>query len=129
VLREAVPVPGGWLAVDRPRHESPVIYWIKAALLAGLYSVGGVARDIVILDPSGGRELYREGPYDGITISQPLKALEAELKRTGVEEFVRVRQLHGGQPGPISQPSGRITVMLRLSLLLHRARKPLSRRG
>ncbi len=65
-------------------------------------------RDIVIEDPSRSRELYREGPYDGITVSPPLERILAEIKSDGLDQFLFKHQVEQGRIGPISQPSGHV---------------------
>ena len=59
-------------------------------------------RDIVIWDSAYARELYRDGPYDAITVNRPLDRVLAEVNQDGVEAFLS--RLGGGAvpPGTIS---------------------------
>jgi hypothetical protein len=50
-----------------------------------------VQRDIVVWDEAHEHQLYRDGPYDSITVSRPLERIVAELNRDGVDEFVSSR--------------------------------------
>lgn len=127
-LKSAVCVPGGWVAVDRRRHELAFTYWIKVLFFASAYSAAGVARDIVILDPTGERELYRDGPYNGITVNRVLESLVAELERMGVDEFVRAHQVQDRQLGPVSQASGHLISGELFSVYFNRARNLFARR-
>jgi hypothetical protein len=105
-LSQAVPVPGGWLSVGRRQHDNALFYWLKTVFLASAYSVAGASRDIILLDANGERELYREGPYNGITVNRAIRRLATELEQIGVNEFVRAKQLEDRQVGPVMRPSG-----------------------
>jgi hypothetical protein len=62
-----------------------------------LFGADQTLRDIVVWDTSKERQLYRDGPYDAITVNNPLRRTVDELKRVGVPEFIARRG--GGQHG------------------------------
>lgn len=62
-------------------------------------------RDIVIRDETRQWVLYREGPYDGITVAQPLERLLSEVRSKGLDTFLRTRQVAASQVGPLDVPS------------------------
>lgn len=119
-LSHAVPVPGGWLTVGRRQHDNALFYWVKTLFFASAYSVAGASRDLILLDASGERELYREGPYNGITVNGAIRRLTSELERIGVDEFVRSRQLEDMQLGPIMRASGNIGFLGYMSPYVYR---------
>jgi hypothetical protein len=57
-----------------------------------------VERDIVVWDEAHEHQLYRDGPYNSITVGRPLERIVAELNRDGVDEFVSSR---GGGKGRV----------------------------
>jgi hypothetical protein len=59
-------------------------------LLQSTTAIGAVSvkRDIVVWDESREHQVYRDGPYDSITVNRPLERVIAELNRVGVQEFV-----------------------------------------
>ena len=56
-----------------------------------LFGADQTLRDIVVWDESKERQLYRDGPYDAITVNNPLLRTVDELKRVGVPEFIARR--------------------------------------
>jgi hypothetical protein len=99
-------VPGGVITVDLNRQRNRVWMWIRIVLQAG--SEFRLQRDIVIQDASRSRELYREGPYDGITVNSPLDRIVAEIEADGLDQFLFKRQAAESRIGPLSTPSGKV---------------------
>jgi hypothetical protein len=100
-------VPGGVITIDLNRERNRVWTWIRIVL----QSAGGeltLQRDIVIQDASQSRELYREGPYDGITVKNPLDRIVAEIRADGIDQFLFKRQAEESRIGPLSMPSGKV---------------------
>lgn len=100
-----IEVPGG-IVVVRPHgmDANKFLFWIRtlsSIFWRGYFAASGLERDIVILDASGARELYRDGPYDSITISVPLNRLAKEIEERGLEEIVRSWQIENAQLGPV----------------------------
>jgi hypothetical protein len=90
-----VPVPGGIVTIDLYRGMNPVLWWIWTVVqvpLKGPNWVGRIKRDLVISDESGSRELYREGPYNNITVVNPLEQVLAEIRADGLDQFLFKRQ-------------------------------------
>jgi hypothetical protein len=79
-------------------------------------------RDIVIHDETRERELYREGPYNGITVNQPLDRLLREVRSSGLDVFLRTRQVASSQVGPLDVPS-RVGIWGQVSPYLPGAKK------
>jgi hypothetical protein len=104
-----VPVPGGVVCEDINRGRSPAFGWLRAIAEAPLtLTTVWLQRDIVVRESDTMRELYREGPYDGITVNRPLKRIVAEINRVGLDEFVRTRRLEDQRLGPVRRSSGRM---------------------
>jgi hypothetical protein len=100
-------VPGGVITIDLNRQRSRL--WTSMRIASE--AVGGellLQRDIVIHDPSRSRELYREGPYDGITVVKPLDRIVAEVRAYGIDQFLFKRQAEESRIGPLSMPSGKV---------------------
>jgi hypothetical protein len=100
-------VPGGVITIDLNRQRSRV--WTGIRIL--FQSAGGelmLQRDIVIQDASRSRELYREGPYDGITVKSPLDRIVAEIRADGMDRFLFKRQAAESRIAPLSSPSGKV---------------------
>jgi hypothetical protein len=55
-------------------------------------------RDIVVRDTTG-RELYREGPYDGTSVERSMERIVAQIEKLGLEGFMRDRHRESGQLG------------------------------
>jgi hypothetical protein len=106
-----VPVPGGIVTIDLYRGVNPVLWWIWAVMqvpIRGPNSVTRIKRDLVISDESGRRELYREGPYNNITVVNPLERIVAEIQADGLDQFLFKRQSEESRIGPLSRPSPQI---------------------
>jgi hypothetical protein len=81
-----IEVPGGVVLIDLRRQKSRVVTWLRVVLNA--FDELDLKRDIVIQDASRSRELYREGPYDGILVTQPLERMLAEIRSEGLDQFL-----------------------------------------
>lgn len=104
-----VQVPGGIVTVDLRRGHGSVFIALKMAALGYLTrgaSASGVYRDIVIIDSSGKRELYREGPYDAISVKNPLDRILREIREVGLDEFLHSRHVAKAGVGRLDVPSG-----------------------
>jgi hypothetical protein len=77
-----------------------------------MFSARGFEQDIVVKDGPHGQELYREGPFDNITVQRPLKRIAAEIEVEGLEAFVRQKRIENAQLGPVDAPTGRSTFPL-----------------
>lgn len=104
-----VVVPGGVITIDLHRARNPFWTWLR---IVNLFLMAGnelrLKRDIVVSDPSRSRELYREGPYNGITVGSALNRLEADIRSEGMNKFLFKRQAEESRIGPLSRPSGQI---------------------
>jgi hypothetical protein len=110
--KDGIDIPGGLIRIDIYRGKRPFVIWLEAIglmFLRGGLTNRGVKRDIVIYDVDQTRELYREGPFDGITVNRRISSLLSEIQRTGLREFVRAKQVESSQLGPVSEPSGRFS--------------------
>jgi len=110
-MRDGTEVPGAIVTVDINRGRSYGSTWIKAlslTFLRGGNSNRGVDRDIVVFDSDDGRELYREGPYNGISVNVPFDRIVNEIGMIGLNEFIRRREFQHGMIGPLSEPSGSV---------------------
>ena len=96
-----VAVPGGFVTIE-PHLKSDGGVPRAKVLLESVTAMGAadVKRDIVVWDESREHQLYRDGPYDSITVNRPLERVIAELNRVGVQEFVSSRG--GGESRTIS---------------------------
>jgi hypothetical protein len=81
-----------------------------------------MGRDIVVRDETGQRELYREGPYDAITVIQPLNRLLNEIRFTGLDAFLRTRQIVTSRVSPLDAP-GRVGIWKQVSAYLPGTKK------
>jgi hypothetical protein len=87
-----IPVPGGVVTIEPhlTKHDRVPV----AKILLESVSPNGalsVQRDIVVWDEAHEHQLYRDGPYDSITVDRPLERIVAELNRVGVDTFVSRR--------------------------------------
>jgi hypothetical protein len=108
-----VEVPGGVVSIEPPKGTSGTGLWFKllfSALWRSYFAAERMDRDIVVRDKSRQRELYREGPYDAITVIQPLERLLSEIRSTGLDSFLRTRQVAASRVGPLDAP-GRVGQM------------------
>jgi hypothetical protein len=88
-------VPGGIVTIEPHRGNNPQVSRAKELLeVANPYGAIDVKRDIVVWDSAHERELYRDGPYDAITVNRPLDRVVAEVNQDGVEAFLS--RLGGG---------------------------------
>jgi hypothetical protein len=98
-----IPVSGGIVTIEPHVSRTPALSQ-AASLLQAVNPIGAasVHRDIVIWDPLHERELYRDGPYDAITVNRPLDRIVAEVNREGIEAFLT--RIAGGvmPPGTVS---------------------------
>lgn len=99
--KRGVAVPGGVVTIE-PHLTSDGDVPRAKVLLQSVTAIGAanVKRDIVVWDESQERQLYRDRPYDSITVNRPLEDVIAELNRVGVQEFVSRRG--GGESRTIS---------------------------
>lgn len=127
-----VSVPGGVVQVEPHGRSDPLSLFIKSmgvTVSTGGFSTRGLARDIVIRDSEDGREVYREGPYDGITVGRQCNRLIEEVRATGLDDFLRSKHLEAGRVGPISAPSQWIDVpRLVVATYLRATRTAITRR-
>jgi hypothetical protein len=101
-----IPIPDGVITVDLYRQQRHVWTWLRVILQVG--DELRLQRDIVILDPSKSRALYREGPYNGITVGRAIERIEVEVRSIGLAEFLFKRQVQESRIGPLSQSSGKL---------------------
>jgi hypothetical protein len=96
-----VDVPGGIVTIEPHLTSGGGVPRAKV-LLQSTTAIGAVSvkRDIVVWDESREHQLYRDGPYDSITVNRPLERVIAELNRVGVQEFMSSRG--GGESRTIS---------------------------
>jgi hypothetical protein len=87
-----IAVPGGIVTIEPHLSKDGQVPRAKV-LVQATTAIGAasVKRDIVLWDESQEQQLYRDGPYDSITVNRPLERIVAELNRDGVQEFVRSR--------------------------------------
>jgi hypothetical protein len=64
-------------------------------------------RDLVVRESESQQEVYREGPYDGITVARPMDQLIQEINKVGLDQFLRTHRLEEGRVGPVRRSSGR----------------------
>jgi hypothetical protein len=83
--------------------------FLVSLLRNSLYSVRGAEQDIVLKDSPYGRELYREGPFNNLSVQRALRTIVAEIERTGLEGFLRRKRIENAQLGPVSVASGQST--------------------
>jgi len=72
MLPEEIEVPGGVVSIDPYKGRSAILVWSKALVSAfwrSYFAAEEMKRDIVIRDETRQRVLYREGPYDAITVT------------------------------------------------------------
>jgi hypothetical protein len=108
--RPAVRVPGGSISYER--HSPLAIHLLKllgAIVMHSSYAAMAISQDIVVRDDSG-RELFREGPYDRITLPRATDRLLDEIQRDSLSAFIRDKQRSAGQLGAVDSPSGNMTM-------------------
>jgi hypothetical protein len=117
-----IEVPGGVVSIDPPTGTSGIGVWSKvllSALWRSSFAAERMERDIVVRDETRQRELYREGPYDAITVVQPLERLLTEIRSNGLDAFLRTRQVAASRVGPLDVP-GRVGLWGQVSPYLSR---------
>ncbi len=123
--KRGIAVPGGVVTIDPYRGKPSLAVWAKL-LFSGIwrsyFAAERMERDIVIHDETRQRELYREGPYNGITVTQPLERLLSEIRSSGLDVFLRTRQVAASQVGPLDVPS-RVGLWGQVSPYLSRSKK------
>ncbi|MFZ0251397.1 MAG: hypothetical protein WAL61_15740 [Acidimicrobiales bacterium] len=87
-----IAVPGGVVTIEPHRTEGDRVpkarILLRAAVPRGALDV---KRDVVVWDEGHVHQLYREGPYDAITVKRPLERIVAELNRDGTDQFISSR--------------------------------------
>jgi hypothetical protein len=87
-----IAVPGGVVTIEPHLSNNGRVPRTKVVLQATTaIGAASVKRDIVVWDEAHEKQLYRDGPYDSITVHRPLERIVAELNRDGVGEFVKGR--------------------------------------
>lgn len=91
-----------WSRYHRPLQEE-TLFWLRTLLFSTFdpYAATDLQRDIVIEDPTRNSALFREGPYDAITVVRPLERILNEIGEVGLEQFLSRRRDPTSQPGPI----------------------------
>ena len=96
-----IEVPGGIVTIEPHLSKNGEVPRAKVLVQATTaMGAASVKRDIVVWDEAHEQQLYRDGPYDSITVNRPLERIVAELNRDGVQGFVRSRG--GGDSRTIS---------------------------
>jgi hypothetical protein len=85
-------VPGGIVTIEPHAKSNSRVPSVRI-LLRSMFIFGAMQtrRDIVVWDEQHQQQLYRDGPYDAITVNNPLKRIVAELNQHGVHEFISER--------------------------------------
>lgn len=99
-----IAVPGGVVVIDPYRNVNRVWFWIRAVssiFWRSYFAAARLERDIVILDSSRTRELYRDGPYNSITITAPLDRLLRDIEEHGLDRVVHTAQVNNSRLGPV----------------------------
>jgi hypothetical protein len=100
-----IEIPGGVIIIDPYRkNTNRVWFWLRAIssiFWRGYFAAARSERDIVILDSSRSRELYRDGPYNSITIGAPLNQLLRDIQNQGLEKVIRTWQVNNAQLGTV----------------------------
>jgi hypothetical protein len=101
-----IEVPGGFVTTERRGGAALLV----SAFRSGIFSAGGVEQHIVVKDGPHGQELYREGPFDAVTVRRPLQSIAAKIEAVGLAVFLRRKHIENAQLGPVNAPSGRSTL-------------------
>lgn len=102
IPEEGVTVAGGVVKIDLLRGAGRFRFWlriIKASLNSYSFSTRSFKRDLLVLDATTHEVLYREGPYDGTTVSGAFWDVVAQIKGLGVDDFIAVRTHEAAQSG------------------------------
>jgi hypothetical protein len=107
--RFGIEVPGAYVGLDPYRGRSKFLYWIKDLGLGFLtlgYSAftSGLPQDVVVRDSANLQEIYREGPLARGLAILAMNRYAAEIRETGLDHFLRQRQVDNAQIGPGSSP-------------------------
>lgn len=105
VPAKGVLVRGGVVLRDALRGRSRIWYWLRS--LPQLLGFGGLllTEDIVIHDANG-HEVYREGPFDQITVGTAFNRVVAEINVGGLVAFL-VQRREPGEEGALVRNSGK----------------------
>jgi hypothetical protein len=102
-------VPGGVGTTDINRGHTNGFVWLKAVLSllwgGNVGYIRGPREDIVILSTSGDREFYREGPYDSVSVQTGLIRVKGEIRKDGLDAFLRAKQVEASRTGPVEARS------------------------
>jgi hypothetical protein len=125
-------VPGGIVTVDINRGHMNLFVWLKAVLSlfwgGNVGYIRGPREDIVILSTSGDREFYREGPYDSVTVQTGLIRVVGEIRKDGLDAFLRGKQVEASRIGPVEARSDLMSFSRWISLSLRAWRMVLPHR-
>jgi hypothetical protein len=101
-----VAVPGGIVMIDPLRGRSKLGFWLRASaasLFSYTFSTASMKRDIVVLDQARDSVLYREGPYDGKTVSAAFAEIVRQINSVGLDQFKTMRGREAVDSGPRTQ--------------------------
>ena len=97
------PVPGGFVTTEIRGG-----IWFAFSLLRSLTpNIFGAVQDVVVLDDTRTRQLYREGPYNGSDVGQAASRVRLDIERMGLEDFLRRKQIQNAQIGSVEAPANR----------------------
>jgi hypothetical protein len=125
VLPEEIEVPGGVVSIDSYKGRPAILVWSKAVLSSlwrSYFAAEEMKRDIVIRDETRHRVLYPEGPYNAITVGGALDRLLSEVRSSGLDVFLRTRQVAASQLGRLDVRR-RVGLWGQLSPYLRREKK------
>jgi hypothetical protein len=90
--RAGIAVPGGIVTIEPHLSKDGHVPRAKA-LVQATTNIGAasVKRDIVVWNEAHEEQLYRDGPYDSITVNRALERILDNLKREGTQDFVKSR--------------------------------------
>lgn len=101
--KEGTYVPGGFIFVDNYRGKNPLLFWMRVFLTVGNpIGILNLKRDVVIESPSTGAEIYREGPFDELTVNRAIKRIAIEINAVGLDEFLSRRRDDVSPSGALS---------------------------
>lgn len=106
--KKEIAVPGGLISIDPYRGKPGVVVWTRLLLSSvwrSYFAAERMERDIVIHDDTGERELYREGPYNNVTVARALEHILAAIQSQGLDAFLRAHQIASPRVGPVDAPS------------------------
>ena len=98
-------VPGGVIVIQpHGKSEHPLWFWLRSVssvFWRGYFAAARLERDIVILDSARERQLYRDGPYNSITVTASLNRLVQEIQENGLDNVLRSLQVQESRIGPV----------------------------